>query len=286
MDAELAQIQEHCNFGEFPRFVRHLHGGDINAVFLISADDQNWVVKRNKSKKFPEMLAKEFRAMHYLGKTSPLRHPKMLHHFSTESQQFLVMEYIEEAGNTKKGQENLGKGLAQQHLISKDDFGWQEDNYIGSLVQVNNKSKDWNSFFAEHRLLHQSQQVYDKGLFSRADVQKMERLCNRLDDIIPVEKPALLHGDLWGGNYFISNNDEPILYDPAVYFGHREMDMAMTHLFGGFSEVFYRSYQVENPLEQSWESRIGLFQLYPNLVHLNLFGRAYLNSIQRVIEKH
>lgn len=286
MERILKLIKEECNFQSTPRFVRQLHGGDINEVYLIAADEEFLVVKQNDATQFPQMLEKEFRAMQFLHEKSPLSTPKMHHHFAKEDQQFLVMKYIEEAQNSLEAQHKLGQGLAQQHQISNPTFGWTEYNYIGSLKQINTLKDNWNDFFVENRLLFQTKMAFDAGLLTTKDLQQMERLFQRLNEIIPEEKPALLHGDLWGGNYFVSTQNEPILYDPAIYFGHREMDIAMTKLFGGFSNEFYSAYEEENPLEKDWEKRIGLFQLYPNLVHLNLFGATYAESVRSALKRY
>lgn len=223
--------------------------------------------------------------MQFLKENSTLYTPNMRNHFTKGNQQFLIMEYVEEGENTSKAQKELGKGLAKQHQITSPTFGWNEDNFIGSLKQVNTPKVNWNDFFAENRLLFQSKMAFDVGLLHSKDIQQMERLCQRLSEIIPEEKPALLHGDLWGGNYFISTENKPVLYDTAIYFGHREMDIAMTKLFGGFSTDFYSAYQEENSLEKEWETRVPLFQLYPNLVHFNLFGNAYAGSVRSVLER-
>lgn len=285
MELALNWIQEACKFEQAPKFIRNLHGGDINQVYLIQADGNHFVVKQNNAIEFPQMLEKEFRAMEFLHENSPLYYPKMVHQFTMENHQFLIMEYVEEGQNSSDTQRILGKGLAQQHQISNKTFGWNEDNYIGSLKQVNAEKENWNDFFIENRLLFQTKIAFDNGLLTLKDLQQFERLFHRLNELFPNEKPALLHGDLWGGNYFVSKENEPILYDPAIYFGQREMDIAMTQLFGGFSNEFYEAYQDEFPLEKDWKNRIPMFQLYPNLVHLNLFGSGYLESLRTVLKR-
>lgn len=286
MEDALIHLKEECNFKNRPRFIRHLHGGDINTVYLIEAEEQQWVVKQNNAIQFPLMLEKEYRAMQFLHQNSPLYYPKMLCHFTKNEQQFLVMEYVEEGPNNNKAQQHLGKGLAQQHRLSNSSFGWKEDNYIGSLKQVNTFKESWNDFFAENRLLFQAEQAFNKRLLVAQDLKQLERLCLRLNEMIPTEPAALLHGDLWAGNYIIGQKNQPVLYDPAIYYGHREMDLAMTQLFGGFSTDFYMTYQEVYPLVKDWEERVKLFQLYPNLVHLNLFGASYLDVVRKTLKKH
>lgn len=280
----LTEIKKHCSFDGDVFRKKTLHGGDINEVYVIEADNQSLVVKQNNALQFPKMMEKEFRALEHLQSKSPLNYPSVRSCFEIEDQQFLVMEYSEQGENSSVGQSLLGKGLAGQHKLSNLQFGWREDNYIGSLPQANCFTEDWNIFFAEQRIMPQTKRAFDTGLLEKADRQRIERLCNLFSEIFTVEPPALLHGDLWGGNYFIANDGFPLLYDPAIYFGHREMDIAMTRLFGGFSSDFYRAYQEEYPLFGGWENRLPFFQLYPNLVHLNLFGEQYLPIIQSVIQ--
>lgn len=154
---------------------------------------------------------------------------------------------------------------------------------MGSLPQSNKKQARWNDFFIEERL--KKQVLLAREYFSSADLISFERLYARLDELLPVEPSALLHGDLWGGNYMVSSDGKACLIDPAVYYGHREVDIAMTTLFGGFDEQFYISYNEEYPLEINWQQRLDIFKLYPLLIHLNLFGSGYLGSILSIIRR-
>ena len=280
---DLQKIQEKCDWETQPTLIKRLSGGDINDVFLIQYKEESIVVKKNEEQRFPKMLAKEYSALQFLADNTPIRYPKVKSAFEADGFQYLLMEYIAPGENTEKGQLNLGRLLAREHRVTNPDFGWEEDNYIGSLPQINEFKNKWSDFYAECRLLFQTKMAFDNRLVDSAFVTKMESFCYRLTDIFPEEKPALLHGDLWGGNYFFDKTDDPILYDPAVYFGHREVDIAMTRLFGGFSEAFYKAYNEEYPMEKGWEKRIEFGQLYPNMVHLNLFGPAYLSAVTSVI---
>ena len=285
MDIDLVFIQENCEFDNKPFFIERLSGGDINEVFLIEETDRKWVVKRNNRLTFPEMLSKEYNALQFLTEDKSLNYPKPLAHFTDNKYQYLVIAYHEKGPNDNKGQAKLGIQLAQQHSLSAETFGWHEDNYIGSLPQDNRPSTTWSDFYANNRLLAQTKLAYDKRLVGKEFLIKMERFCLQLDEVFPNEMPALLHGDLWGGNYFITKSGEPLLYDPAIYFGHREIDIAMTRLFGGFSPDFYRSYNDSFSLESGWEDRTPFGQMYPNMVHLNIFGTAYLGAVKPLIDK-
>jgi fructosamine-3-kinase len=219
----------------------------------------------------------------FLKNASNAFYPNPIAHFSDEKSQYLAMEYISEGNNSSKGQKLLGQHLATQHKCSNKSFGWEEDNYIGSLPQPNSFKSDWCEFYAENRILYQTKMAFDNGFINKEVLNKVERFCAKIEELFPKESPALLHGDLWGGNYFIDQNEQPLFYDPAVYFGHREIDIAMTRLFGGFSNEFYESYNESFPLEKGWENRIQYGQLYPNLVHLNLFGVGYLSPVVDVV---
>jgi fructosamine-3-kinase len=262
---------------------KSLSGGDINDVYKIETNEETLVVKINDLKRFPEMLEKEFRALRFLINASKANYPQPIAHFSDNESQYLAMEYIPEGSSSTNGQKLLGQHLASQHKCSNSSFGWEEDNYIGSLPQPNSFKSNWSDFYAENRILFQIKMAFDSGIINKEVLNKVERFCAKIEELFPKESPALLHGDLWGGNYFLDHNEQPLFYDPAVYYGHREIDIAMTRLFGGFSPEFYDSYNESFPLEKGWKNRIQYGQLYPNLVHLNLFGVGYLSSVVDVV---
>jgi protein-ribulosamine 3-kinase len=285
--ALLAHICERMEIAGLTK-VAALSGGDINQVYILSGACENFVVKVNDRMRLPQMLQKEKNALDYFGNNAlALVYAKALLVGEFGDFQFLVLRHVAAAPNklARAGQERLGLGLAQQHRITNQEFGWNEDNYIGSLKQPNSWREKWIEFYAENRILRQTQIAFDKGLISKIELKKLEHLCATLNEIFPNEKPALLHGDLWGGNYFLNNEEQPFLFDPAVYFGHREMDIGMTQLFGGFTSVFITSYNDCFQLEPGWMERIPFTQLYPNLVHLNLFGRVYWNAIEATVGK-
>lgn len=174
--------------------------------------------------------------------------------------------------------------MAQLHRNSSSQFGWKKNNYIGALLQLNSEREQWWEFYAECRLEPLFAKAFDQGYLESGDRRSLEALINRLEELIPKESPALLHGDLWSGNCISNPKGEPLLIDPAVYYGHREMDLAMMKLFGGFGARVFQAYNEEFPLEKDWEERLSIHQLYPLLVHLNLFGSTYLASCRRVWE--
>ena len=197
----------------------------------------------------------------------------------------LLMEWLEipMAIGTESNWKQAGKNLAQLHKNTSDLFGLDHHNYIGSLSQSNTQHKTWVDFFTAERILPQLKLAREQNKIDSALVAKGERFCSALHEIFPAEKPSLLHGDLWSGNFFFSTKG-PAIFDPAVYYGHREMDLAMTKLFGGFDADFYSGYEEEFALEKNWRSRTDFCNLYPLLVHVNLFGGGYVNDVESILK--
>jgi len=196
---------------------------------------------------------------------------------------FLLMKFIEEgrSGNSFE----FGQNLAKLHQTDIDQFGLDTDNYIGSLPQSNRRHDNWITFFTEERINPQIQMAVDSGKLSRGILQNWDRLSGKLNEIFPPTKPSLLHGDLWGGNYLFDSSGSGVLIDPAVYYGHPEMELAFSKMFGGFSSEFYRGYESELPLEPGFSERIPIYNLYPLLVHVNLFGGHYTSQFNSTLRK-
>jgi fructosamine-3-kinase len=258
-------------------------GGSINVSYKLETDKGIFFLKENAGK-FPGMFEAETKGLVILKNANAFVVPDVIFCQSDDSTSILILEWLEHGIPKKDAWLEAGKKLALLHKNFSDAFGLDHGNYIGSLAQSNEKHKTWEEFFSHERILPQLKLARDGRKIDAAICNAAERFCKMIPEIFPKEKPSLLHGDLWSGNFFFSTNG-PAIFDPAVYFGHREMDLAMTKLFGGFDADFYSGYEEEFPLEKKWKSRIDFCNLYPLLVHVNLFGGGYVNDVKQVLEK-
>ena len=257
-----------------------LGGGSINSVFLVELEKSKIVLKINDSLRFPGMFENEKKGLLKLN-ASGVQTPQVIFERSKDNLAFLALEYIPN-GNFGNW-ELFGEKLAALHTNKNEFFGLDYDNYIGSLRQVNKKENNWKGFDSNQRLLHLTKFAFDKELLSKTDSKKMEELCNKLDTYLPFAKPSLIHGDLWSGNLIFDGQGKPVFIDPAIYYGHPEMDWAMLSLFGSYPETAMKSYCNIIPLENNYFEREKLYQLYPLLVHLILFGRSYYRDISEIL---
>ncbi len=265
--------------------ISSLGGGSINDAFRIETDAGIYFLKHNKASLFPEMFEKEEKGLELLRQAGELPVPELIATGKSNDEAFLLLKYIESAPKQPDFWDKFGTSLAKLHRHAGEYFGLDHDNYIGSLHQHNNKHPDWISFFIEERLERQARLARNKALIGAGILSALDRLYRRLPEIFPEEAPALLHGDLWNGNYMTDENGHACLIDPAVYYGHREMDIGMSKLFGGFSGEFYEAYNREYPMEKGWEKRLDICNLYPLLVHVNLFGAAYVGQLNSILQR-
>ena len=259
-----------------------VHGGDINLSYCLFTSTRRCFLKVNGKDKYPLMFEKEARGLNMLREFCTSGIPQIIKHGFCDDHQYLLLEWIEKGAPKKDMWENFGQSLAMMHKQPQKYFGLNEDNYIGSLPQNNDQHGDWDSFYAERRIKPLVKKLFDAGDLSATDILNADIFCNSLKTIFPVEPPSLLHGDLWAGNYMITTSGYAAIFDPAVYYGHREMDIGMTKLFGGFDQRFYESYYDTYPLEQGWEKRLPITQLYPLLVHAVLFGGHYISEVKHI----
>jgi len=260
-------------------------GGCINEAFSLKTNMGKYFIKYNSSSAFPGMFNKEAAGIKILADTNTIEIPEVIGSAETSKYAFLLLKYIETGTTGRNFWNDFGTKLADLHSNTSEYFGLDHNNYIGSLVQKNNPHPDFFRFFISERIEPQLKEARNQGAFSQSEIRYFDSLFNTLANIIPVEKPALIHGDLWSGNYMVSANGSPCLIDPAVYYGHREADIAMTQLFGGFQPEFYHAYNMAWPMEKDWQKRMDIFNLYPLLVHVNLFGGIYARQVLQIIRQ-
>lgn len=263
--------------------VSPLAGGDINEVFKVETDQGNLVAKCNNSARFPGMFEAESKGLELLQKGG-FKTPEVLTLGEEEGFSFLILEYLKSENATPAFWESFGNQLARLHQNTQDTFGLDHNNYMGSLVQQNARVSDWSEFFITQRLEPQLKLAYDEGYFKGLG-QRWSRFMNKLESLVPQEKPALVHGDLWSGNFICGENQTPVLIDPAAHYGHREADISMMHLFGGFDPSLFETYNLQFALESGWRQRVDIHNLYPLLVHVNLFGGSYAQQVSSILKR-
>jgi len=262
-------------------------GGSINQAFrLLVNRHQSFFCKVNDAQRFPYLFEKEKTGLTLLATQDIFRTPGVILCESTGNHQVLVLEWIEPGLKTGSFWQDFGQQLAALHRVSQPAFGWQEDNYMGALPQPNHPSPSWPDFFIQQRLAPQVQRAADRRLLRSTHLQQFETLYKQLPAIFPPVLPALLHGDLWSGNFLCDARHQPVLIDPAVYYGHPAADLAMTTLFGGFDPAFYASYFYHAPQPAHYLLQWDTCNLYPLLVHLNLFGMGYLADIEAILRPY
>jgi len=260
-------------------------GGCINAASRVAGNGRTYFVKTNDAAK-AGMFAAEAAGLAEIGATKTIRVPQPVCHGASRDTSWLVVEFIAFGGERPGGMRTLGRQLAALHRTTQDRFGWDRDNTIGTTPQTNTPSTDWVAFWREHRLGFQlglAERNGYTGAVQRDGARLMETLPVFFQTYTP--RPALLHGDLWSGNAAFDEAGTPVVFDPAVYYGDREADVAMTELFGGFSGEFYAAYREAYPLDPGYTVRRDLYNLYHVLNHLNLFGGGYLAQAERLIAR-
>lgn len=269
--------------GEKPQFLKKLTGGDINQVYHCITEKNQFIVKANYAEKYPRMFEKEKKGLELLNKSSFII-PKVFSTGSLKQLDYILLEYIKPGINMNW--KKFGENLASLHQITNNTFGLDHNNYIGTIEQINSYENNWFEFYANKRLILLMELARNQNLLSKKDCNEIERVCNCLKDIMPNSLPSLIHGDLWAGNIMSSENGFPVLIDPAVYFGHPEIDWAMLDLFGNFPEISFDIYNEIMPLELGFQDRKDIYQLYPLLVHLVLFGSGYYRNVIRIVQKY
>lgn len=272
-------------FGKVSSF-RSASGGCINNGGTIETGNASFFVKWNSSTRFPGMFEAEAKGLDLLREPQSLVVPSVVSHFEGKEHACLVLEQINEGRRSADFWEELGRGLAEIHRQSAPHYGLDHDNYMGSLQQYNQPNSSWIDFFINKRLQPQIALAKDNNKIDGKGLDLFEKLIVKLDQLLVTEQPALVHGDLWSGNFMVGSHGEPVLIDPAVAYAHREIDLAMTTLFGGFDQQFYEAYKNSFPLEPGYENRFDIYNLYPLLIHVNLFGGGYYQQVLSILNRY
>ena len=250
---------------------------------MVQNKQSKYVIKINDKNAFQGMFEKEARGLEILSR-SDFKIPDVIGHGDMGNTSYIIIEYIAHGRNIDW--KLFGSKLAALHRNSNDFFGLDHDNYIGSLKQKNKNKKTWAEFYEQMRIMPLVQRSFDLSLLDKNEVRIAENFCKKLPDLLPVENPSLIHGDLWSGNLICDRQGEPVLIDPAVYYGFREMDLAMLNLFGSVPSKSIEEYENVFPLFKGWQQRTDINQLYPLLVHLILFGTSYKHSVVQTMKKY
>ena len=284
--ALLAAITARLERGE-PTLTR-VAGGDINEAYEARWPGGVRAFVKTRRGLTGDAYASEAAGLAWIAEAAAIRVPKVLARSGPDDAiAFLVLEHMARTAPALDHDERLGDGLAALHTAGAPAFGHVEDNLIGSLPQSNRTHATWADFYAAERVLPMARRAIDAGIAPPAWADLTERLAARLPDLVgPAEPPARLHGDLWSGNVITDGRGQPVLVDPAVYGGHREVDLAMLALFGGLPPRVLAAYQARTPLDPGWPSRVRLYQIYPLLVHAVLFRGSYVDAAEAAIRAY
>lgn len=268
-----------------PESRQGVSGGDINTAEILEGGGRRYFVKLNDAARLA-MFEAESEGLAEIANSQSVRVPQPVCHGTHATQAFLILEYLDIAPGAGNTDELLGRQLVAMHRSTTTGFGWRRDNTIGSTPQINTAEHDWLTFYREHRLRFQLELAARNnpgGNLLRRGEQLLEKLPAFFANYQP--SPSLLHGDLWGGNHAALRDGTPVIFDPAVYYGDRETDIAMTELFGGYGTGFYAAYNEAWPLDAGYRVRKNLYNLYHVLNHFNLFGGGYGGQSERMIDK-
>ena len=264
-----------------------LSGGDTASVLKLETSQQaSYVLKYSHKEDMLKVFEAEAYGLKRIASTNTIATPKVMDFGVHNGTSYLLMGYIVPKSPRSDDYYKLFCELCLLHHHSSEQFGLDQDNYIGSLEQQNTLTQDWIDFYSQQRLAVQLQMAYEKRLLNANEIPALDDIKSRLQYFCKGIKPSLLHGDLWNGNFIIGEDGTPYLIDPSVYYGHSEIDIAMSKLFGGFSSSFYEAYHQNRPIAGFYNERMDLYQLYYLLVHLNMFGRSYYASVKRILKSY
>ncbi len=285
---DLQQLLQQVFQKPIPMFnVARVSGGSINQSYCLQlSGGEKLFCKINDAVAFPNLFQAEKEGLLALSETGLFKIPAVLAQTELHAKQVLLLEWIDSRPPTAVFFSRFGSALVQMHAIQGPYFGWPSANYMGSVPQQNTPAQTWSEFFITQRLQPLAAKCMAAGLLTNSAhglLKKLEPVIKNL--FSDGEPPVLLHGDIWSGNFLCHATGTPVLIDPAVYWGHRAMDIGLTRLFGGFDAAFYEAYFKNKPNSQTFESQVSVCQLYPLLIHLLLFGKSYLPAINQTIAK-
>ncbi|UII28030.1 fructosamine kinase family protein [Fulvivirga maritima] len=260
-------------------------GGCINHGGTATTTKGEFFLKWNSASLYPNMFEVEAKGLQLLAKPKCIKLPEVIFTYEGDEYSCLILENIKSSAKSPNYSKTLAEGLACLHQQTAEQYGLDHDNYMGSLNQSNTSTTSWPDFFYKNRIAPQVKLALSNGKMNQRDYDKFCEFADKLPALLSDEAPTLVHGDLWGGNTMVGNNGEPVLIDPAVSFAHREVDLAMTTLFGGFDQSFYDAYLSIFPLPEGYKDRWDIYNLYPLLVHVNLFGGGYYAQTMNILSK-
>lgn len=267
--------------------ITSVKGGDINQAYCIKTEEESFFIKCNQKANSSDMFISEANALDIIARSGVIKTPAFVNLGSYRETAYLILEYITSTPSpSNESMHRFGEQLASLHSIKQDSFGWDTDNYVGTLIQRNPATSSWGEFYINQRLDVQIRLAKDNNhLDSISNSKLIYSFYQNVEHLLQGIEPSLLHGDLWSGNFIINAEGTTFIIDPASYYGHNEVDLAMTELFGGFNDSFYEGYKAIKTIDAEYRERKDLYQLYYLLVHLNLFGKSYEPNCIRIIKK-
>ncbi|TKD66193.1 fructosamine kinase family protein [Flavobacterium sp. ASW18X] len=267
--------------------ITSLSGGNVSQVFKVVTTSDVFVVKCNYEKNAEVYFKAEVNGLHQIKATNTIETPAIHSYGKIENNAYLILEWIPTKNADQEAMHTLGIQLSQLHSTTETTyFGAKEHNFIGNLPQNNTINPSWSTFYALQRLYPQLGIARKLGYLLKEEIPNLDNIQKVMTTIADNTKPSLLHGDLWHGNILIHENGTPYLIDPSVYYGHNEMDLAMTKLFGGFSNNFYQGYHENIPPHKNQNALTEVYQLYYLLVHLNMFGNSYRSKAVELLKRY
>lgn len=261
-------------------------GGDISQAYLLYTSKGKFFLKVNAALFGLDFFEKEARGLATLANAGTLKVPRPLFDGKFHQQIYLVMEHLDRGEAAPGFWEDFGRQMAALHQHTREQYGLDYDNFIGKVHQCNESRPSWHEFYGSQRIMPLVYKAEKNKMLHADSVHDAEKMCARLSEIIPEERPALLHGDLWKGNFMVYKTGMAAIFDPSIFYGHREFDLAIARLFGGYDEKFYGAYQEAYPLLPGHHDRVDIFQLYHLLVHLLLFGDQYKQDVIAILKKY